>query len=59
MAKDVSLFMSINDVNERNIYVVDDFYFGIVGQADVTNQHGRSFDIYHVPNLSANMLFVS
>jgi hypothetical protein len=43
----------------RGIYVVDDFSLDIVGQGDVSCRHGKIVDVYHVPNLSANMLFVS
>jgi hypothetical protein len=36
MAKDASLFTSLDEANERKIYVADDFSLGIVGQGDVT-----------------------
>ena len=58
MDKDASLFMSLIEVKERNIYVVDDFFLDIVGQGDVTYQHGRDFDAYHVPNLNANLFSI-
>jgi hypothetical protein len=58
MDKDASLFTSLNEAKERKIYVVDDFSLNIVGQGDVSCRHGRIVNVYHVPNLSANM-FVS
>jgi hypothetical protein len=36
MAKDASLFTSLNEAKERKIYVVDDFSLDIVGQGDVS-----------------------
>jgi hypothetical protein len=36
MNKDSSLFTSLNKVEERNIYVVNDFCLNIVGQGDVS-----------------------
>jgi hypothetical protein len=59
MDKDASLFTSLDEVVERKIYVVDDFSLDIVGQGDVSCRHGRIVDVYHVPNLSANLLLVS
>jgi hypothetical protein len=59
MAKDASLFTWLDEAKERKIYVVDDFSLDVVGQGDVTCRHGKIVDIYHVPNLSANLLFVS
>jgi hypothetical protein len=41
------------------IYVVDDFTLDIVGHGDVPCRHGKIVDIYHVPNLSENLLLVS
>jgi hypothetical protein len=44
---------------KRKIYVVDDFVLDIVGHGDIPYRHGKIFDVYHVPNLSANLLLVS
>jgi hypothetical protein len=56
MAEDVSLFTYLVKVVERKIYVVYDFTLDIIGHSDVPCQHGRIFNVYHVLNLSANML---
>jgi hypothetical protein len=41
MAKDASLFMRLNKSKESKIYVVDDLSLDIVGQGDVSCQHGK------------------
>jgi len=51
--------MSLDKDVERNIYVADDFARDIVGHGDVPYRHRNIVDIYHVPNLSANLLSVS
>jgi hypothetical protein len=57
MAKDASLFTSLDKVVEWKIYVVDEFSLDIVGHGDVPCRHGKIVDVYHVPNLSTNLLF--
>jgi hypothetical protein len=59
MDKNASLLSFLDKVVERKIYVVDYFTLDIVGHGDFPCQHGRTFDVYHVPNLSANLLSVS
>jgi len=59
MDKDASLFTSLDDFVERNIYIVDDFSIDIVGKGDVSCRHGRIVDVYQVPNLNVNLLLVS
>jgi hypothetical protein len=56
MAKDASLFTSLDKVVERKIYVVDDFSLDIVGHGDVPCRHGKIVDIYHVSNFSAKFV---
>jgi len=58
MAKDASLFMWLDEAKERKIYVVDDFSLDVVGQGDIACGNGKIVNVYHVPNLSANMFFV-
>jgi len=58
MDKDSSLFMRLNKDKDSKIYVVDDFSMDFVGQGDIYFHHGNIFDVYHVPNLSENLLFV-
>ena len=58
MDKDVSFFISLNDVDERKIYVFDDFTLDIANQSDVSSRHGRIVKFYHVPNLSANLFSI-
>ena len=59
MAKDASLLSYLDKFFERNIYVVDDFVLDIVGHGDIPYRHGKIFNVYHVPNLSENLLLVS
>jgi hypothetical protein len=59
MAKDDSLFTSLDQTVEINIYVVDDFSLNITGCSDVLYQHGRIFYVYHVPNISPKLLSIS
>jgi hypothetical protein len=58
MAKDATLFMRLNKVEESRIYVVDDFSLDVAGMGDATCQHGKIVDIYHVQNISDNMLSI-
>jgi hypothetical protein len=59
MAKDASLFTSLNEAKERKISVIDEFSLDIVGHGDVSYRHGIIVEIYYVPNLTSNLLFVS
>jgi len=59
MDKDASFFTWLVEAEERKIYVADDFSLDVVGQGDVTYRHGNIVNIYHVPNISANMLYIS
>ena len=56
MAKYPSLFSSLDDALEKNIFVADDFALDIVGQGDATCGRGRIINVFHVPSLSTNML---
>jgi hypothetical protein len=58
MDKNASLFTRLNKF-ESKIYFANDFSLDVVGQGDVSCQHEKIVDIYHVPNLNANLLFVS
>jgi hypothetical protein len=51
MTKDATLFMRINKVEESKIYVI--------GQGDVECRHDNIVDVYHVPNISVNLLYVA
>ena len=59
LAKDAFLFMWLDEAKERKIYVADDFALDVAGQGDVSCRHGKIVDVYHVPNLIANLMFVS
>jgi hypothetical protein len=59
MAKYASLFSFLDKDVMQKIYVVDYVSLDIAGHGDVPCQHGRTFYVYHVPNLSANLLSVS
>jgi len=58
MSKDVSFFMWFDEAKERKIYVVDDFSLDVVGHGDVTYWRGKIVDVYHVKNISANLLSI-
>jgi hypothetical protein len=63
MTKDATLFTKLNNVEERKIYVADDFSLDftldIASHGDITFRHSKIVDVFHVPNLSSNMLYVS
>jgi hypothetical protein len=59
MTKDASLFMWLDENKERKIYVNDDFSLDCVDQGDVSCRHRRIVDVYHVPNLNANLFSIS
>ena len=59
MDKYATLFMRLNKTKDSRIYVADDFDLDVAGHGDVACGHGIFLDIYHVPNLSANLLFVA
>jgi hypothetical protein len=59
MAKDASLFTWLDKDRESKIYVVDDFSLDVVGQGDFSYRCGNIVDLYHMPNLNSNMLYVS
>jgi hypothetical protein len=44
---------------EKKIYVLDDFSLDVVGQGDVTSPYGNIVNVFHVPNLSTNLLCVA
>ena len=59
MAKDASLFSSLDNTVEKKIYVVDDFALITTSHGDVTCRHGRIVDMFHVPSLNMNLLLIS
>lgn len=59
MAKDDSLFSSLDTTIENKIYVANDFALDIVGHGDVTCRRGQVVNVFHVPSLSVNLLSVS
>ena len=59
MAKDASLFSSLDTTTENKIYLVDDFALDIVGHGDIPFRYGRIVNVYHVPSLNANLLSIS
>ena len=58
MAKDASLFSSLNGAPKGKIYVTYDYDLNILGNGDVRCQHSHIYDVYHVPNLGANLLSI-
>jgi hypothetical protein len=59
MEKYVTLFTRLNKFNESIIYVIDDFSLDVVGQGVVSCRHGKIVNIYHVPNISSNLLSIA
>lgn len=59
MDKDASLLSSLDATTENKIYVDDNFALDITGHGDIPCRHGWIIDVYHVPSLSVNLLFIS
>ena len=59
MDKDASIVSSLAISPEKKIYVEDYFSLDIIGHGDITYHHGHIVDMYHVPSLSAYLLFIS
>ena len=59
MAKYAFLFTRLNKAKENKIYVADVFSLDVVGQGDVDCRHGKIANVYHVPDIGANILFVA
>lgn len=51
IAKDTSLFSSLDIVVEKKIYMADDFSLDITIHGDLPGQHHHIVDVYHVPSL--------
>jgi hypothetical protein len=59
MVKYVTLFKRLNKAQESKIYFAHDFALDVVGQGDVACRHGKIVDVYHVPNISSNLLYIA
>lgn len=59
MTKDPSLFSSMEFAIENKNFVVDDFTLNIDSHGDAFYRCGQIVYVFHVPNISANMLPVS
>jgi hypothetical protein len=51
--------MWLDEDKERKIHVADDFSLDVASHGDVTHRHRKIVNVYHVPNISANLLYVS
>ena len=58
MAKNKSMFSSLNDCNTKNIYVGDDRSLSVVGSGTIHLENGHFNDVLCVPTLSCNLLYV-
>jgi hypothetical protein len=58
MSKDASLFSSLSEAKEENIFVVDDHALTVVGSGRVDCGNGVVIDFYHVPNISETPLYL-
>lgn len=59
MARDFSLLSSLDVSTKKKIYVADDFPLDIVGHGYMYYRHGQIVNVYHVPNISENLLSIS
>ena len=59
MAKDASVFTSLDTFVTKKIYLVNDFALDITGHGDVACRCGWIIDMFHVPSLTTNLLLVS
>ena len=58
MAKNKSIFFSLNDCNTKHIYVGDDRSLSVVGSGTIHLDNGYFNDVLCVPTLSCNLLSV-
>ena len=58
MAKDDSLFSSLKEAIEKEIFVVDDYALNVVVYGNIECKNGMTIDMYHVHGLSANFLSI-
>jgi ferredoxin-fold anticodon binding domain-containing protein len=56
MAKDKSIFSSLNECNNMKVFVGDDISLSVVGSGIVQVDNGHFNDILCVPSLSYNLL---
>lgn len=59
MAKNDSLFSSLDTATEKMIYMVNDFTVNMTGHGYVTCRCSENIDVFDVPSLSANLLSIS
>ena len=59
MAKDASMFFSLDTAAKKKIYVANDFSLDISGHGDVSYRCGWIVDVFHVLIFSVNMFSVS
>ena len=59
MANDASLLSSLDVSTENKSYVATNFSLDMTSHDDIPCWHDRILDMYHVPNLSENLLLVS
>jgi hypothetical protein len=58
MAKDKSIFYSLNEFNTKQIFVGDDRYLSVVGSIIVQLDNDHLNDVLCVPSLSCNLILV-
>lgn len=59
MAKDASLFPSLDMAKEKKIYLVDNFSLNTARHGGIPYWHGQIIDVYHVHIINANILSIS
>jgi hypothetical protein len=58
MAKDKTIFFSLNECNTKKIFVVDDRYISVVRYGTIHVDNGHFNDVLCVPSLSCNLLSI-
>jgi hypothetical protein len=58
MAKDKSIFHSLNEFNTKQIFVGDDRYLSVVGYVIVQLDNDHLNDVLCAPSLSCNLILV-
>jgi hypothetical protein len=58
IGKYASLFSSLSQATTKEIFVANDYALTIVGCGKNECQNSVIIDVYHVPSLSVNLLFV-
>jgi hypothetical protein len=59
MAKDASLFSFLSEATKKKIFLADYYALIVIGCGDIKCQNGVITNVYRVPSLSSNSLYIS